>query len=88
MADFKNKPFLSTTEAAEILGISRVGVFKRIKRGQLPAKKIGRNYIIQLKDLLGQAGGTLLDTQRQEIKQAIEQAMREYRDVFEMLGKE
>ena len=38
------KEFYSTTEAALLLGISRVAVLKRIKKGTLPATRIGRNY--------------------------------------------
>ncbi|MBU0578287.1 helix-turn-helix domain-containing protein [Patescibacteria group bacterium] len=38
--------FISTAEAAKILGISRVSVFNKIKSGDIKAVKVGRNYII------------------------------------------
>lgn len=41
-----NEQFLSTKEAAKLLGISPVAVFKRIKSGSIPAIKVGRNYVI------------------------------------------
>ena len=46
------KNFFSTTEAAKIVGISRIAIFKKIKNGSLPATQVGRNFIIDKKDLL------------------------------------
>ena len=42
---------VGTTEAARILGISRIAVFKKIQKGQLEATKIGRNYVIDRRNL-------------------------------------
>ena len=39
------KKYLTVKELADLLGISRVAVFKKIKNGQICAEKIGRNYI-------------------------------------------
>ena len=44
--------YLSVIEAASILGISRIAVFKRIKSGQLPAKRVGRHYVIAKDDVV------------------------------------
>ena len=44
------KDFYTTKELAEILGISRVAVFKKIKNGTIKAQKIGRNFVIFKKD--------------------------------------
>jgi excisionase family DNA binding protein len=41
----------STTQVAKIMGVSRIAVFRKIKTGRLPAKKIGRNYIVAKTDL-------------------------------------
>lgn len=45
------KKLLSTSQVAEILGISRIAVHKRIKAGKLKATKVGRNYVINDSDL-------------------------------------
>ena len=37
------KKYLSTTEVAKLLEVSRVTVFNRIKSGEIKAEKIGRN---------------------------------------------
>ncbi len=44
MAD--KKEFLSVPEAAVLMGISRIAVFKKVKKGQLAAIRIGRNWAV------------------------------------------
>lgn len=44
--------YYSTTQVAKILGISRIAVFKNIKSGKIRAQKVGRNYIINVDDLI------------------------------------
>ena len=41
-----DREFYSIPEAAAILGISRIAVFKRVKKGQLPALRFGRNWAV------------------------------------------
>lgn len=43
---------LTTRQAARILGLSRSRVKQLIQAGQLPATKHGRDYMINLDDLL------------------------------------
>ena len=40
------KQFLSLPEAAARMGISRIAVFKKVKKGQLAAIRIGRNWAV------------------------------------------
>jgi len=42
---------LSTTEAAERLGVTSIRVRAMIRDGKLPAQKIGRDYVIKESDL-------------------------------------
>ncbi len=42
--------FISTSDCAARKGVSRQAVIDAIKRGVLPARKIGPNYIIRLVD--------------------------------------
>lgn len=52
MTEDNDEPeYISVTEAAERLDISRSGVLKHITRGNLPAQKIGNQYIIKTTDL-------------------------------------
>lgn len=43
--------YITTTQAAEKLGITRWAVIALIKRGSLPAEKFAGSWIIQEKDL-------------------------------------
>ncbi|PIU15210.1 hypothetical protein COT20_02005 [bacterium (Candidatus Gribaldobacteria) CG08_land_8_20_14_0_20_39_15] len=45
------KEFYTTKELADLLGISRVAVFNRIKNGDIKAQKMGRNFVIFKKDI-------------------------------------
>jgi excisionase family DNA binding protein len=45
------KDFYTIRELAELLRISKVAVFKRVKRGSIKGQKMGRDFIIFKKDL-------------------------------------
>ncbi|OGN01503.1 MAG: hypothetical protein A2651_03610 [Candidatus Yanofskybacteria bacterium RIFCSPHIGHO2_01_FULL_42_12] len=80
--------YLSTSEAAKILGISRVAVFKKIKNGRIKAKKIGRNFIIAEKAILGLSGNFLTSQKKSEIDRAIDRTVKEYGETLKLLGQE
>ncbi|OGL87285.1 hypothetical protein A3I40_03875 [Candidatus Uhrbacteria bacterium RIFCSPLOWO2_02_FULL_48_12] len=80
--------FVSTSEAAKILGISRVAVFNKIKSGKIEAIKVGRNFVIRKGDVLKAAGELLTSGQKRGIDKAIERAATQYGEVFKRLGKE
>lgn len=48
--------YISIPEYAQILGISRIAVYQRVKKGIIPAKKIGRNYAILLEQMVDSMG--------------------------------
>lgn len=43
---------LTTTDVAARLGVSRFRVWQLIKAGRLPARKFGRDYLIEEADLV------------------------------------
>jgi len=47
-----SEKYFSTAEVAQMLGISRIAVFKKIKSGKLAAMKVGRGFVIEKKDFL------------------------------------
>lgn len=76
--------FLTTSEAAKLLGLSRIAVFKRIKAGTLPAKKIGRNYLIKCEDL--QVPSSPLSEERKEaINVSIDKVIEDYGETLRLL---
>jgi len=80
--------FVSTPEAAKILGVSRIAVFNKIKLGKMPAIKVGRNFVIRKSDVLKAAGELLTSGQKRGIDKAIKRATKQYSEVFKRLGKE
>lgn len=47
----QNKNFYTTNELAELLKISRISVFKRVRQGSIKGYKMGRNFVIFKKDI-------------------------------------
>ncbi|MFC1687097.1 helix-turn-helix domain-containing protein [Patescibacteria group bacterium] len=80
------KEYISTIEAATILGISRVAVFKKIKKGDLKAKKVGRNYVIDREAVLAHQGVKLDERAKVEIGRAVDKTVKEYGETLKMLG--
>ena len=84
----QDKEFLSTTELAKLLGISRVAVFQKIKKGEIKATKVGRNFIINKRDLGDIFGKVLSPTKKKEIDKAVIKTVREYGETLKLLGNE
>jgi len=82
------KQLLSTTEAAEILGVSRVAIFKKIKSGAIKARKIGRNFVIDKKELPAILGEVLSEEKKRNIEKAVKKTVKEYGETLKLLGKE
>jgi len=78
--------YISTSDLAKKLGVSRVTIFKRIKSGKYEAEKIGRNYVIdidsvpELREMSAQSQKT--------IEKAVEKTIKEYGEALKLLGKE
>lgn len=82
------KKYYSTGEIAQILQISRVAVFKRIKTGKIKADKVGRNYIVSYEHLLEALGNSIGKEKKQKIDAVVDKATKEYEVLFKLLGKE
>ncbi|NOY86105.1 MAG: helix-turn-helix domain-containing protein [Deltaproteobacteria bacterium] len=81
------KRLIGTSEAAKIMGISRVAVFKKIKKGEIVASKVGRNYVIDRRDL-GDIYQDITPAAKIKIDKAVNRTVQEYGDVLKRLGKE
>ncbi len=60
------KELFSTAQAANILSMSRITVFKHIKAGKLYAIRVGRSYIIEKEDLMEFLGVSLKKGERRD----------------------
>ena len=83
-----DKKYLTTAELAKLLGISRIAIFKKIKAGKIKAKKIGRNFVIDRKNLGGILDESLTKRKKSEIDESVRKTIREYGETLKLLGKE
>lgn len=79
--------YLSTIEAAGVMGVSRIAVFKQIKSGKLRAEKVGRNYIIDRNDLAG-IFKHITPGEKKRVSAAVKKVVKQYGPALKKLGKE
>jgi excisionase family DNA binding protein len=88
----KKAIYVSIAELAATLGISRVAVYKRIKKGQIPAERIGNMYAVSIESVheLVDRGDVkiLTEEKKEEIKDAVQKVVKEYGETLKLLGKE
>ena len=80
--------YFSIPDVALLLGMSRVAVYKKVKRREIRAIKLGRTYGISsvyVGQLLGKNVGQV---RRKQIDRAVKRVVREYGELLRMLGKE
>ena len=83
----KNK-YITIPQLAKILGISRIAVYKKVKKGQIKAVKIGRSYAIPQKYITNILGKELNEKDKKEIDAAVKKTVKEYGELLKLLGKE
>ncbi len=84
----KDKEYISIAQLAEILGLSRISVYKKVKKGEIEAVRIGRSYAVPKKYIANILGKALREKDRKEIDKAVEKTVREYGEVLKLLGRE
>lgn len=84
----ENKEFLSVKQLADLLGISRVAVFYKIKSGMIKAEKVGKTYIIPRTQLKGGSLAGQDEKLKKEIDKGVKKVVAEYGETLKMLGKE
>ena len=82
------KEYISIKELAKILGISRIAVYKKVKKGQIKAIRIGRSFAIPKKELVDTVGRPLKEKEKKEIDEAVKKTVKEYGEVLKLLGRE
>ena len=86
--NIESDKYLTTSQLAEILGISRVAVHKKIKSGEIKAEKIGNIYIIPKSYISEIFGRTVSPHRKKIITKAVKKAVKEYGEVLVRLGNE
>jgi excisionase family DNA binding protein len=73
---------------AKLLGVSRITVYKRVKRGDIPARKIGKMYVITDRTVMDLLGKGVSSRTRQQIETAVRKTVSDYGDLLKRLGSE
>ena len=86
------KEYLSITEVAKLLGLSRTAIHNKVKSGEIKATRIGNAYAVpesEVKRLVGDiVGHPLSDKEKRKIDEIVQKTVKEYGEVLKMLGKE
>ncbi len=80
--------YITIPELAKLLGVSRIAIYNRVKKGQIPAKKIGRTYVITDETVAEILGKEVTAKEKKLIDAAVDRTVREYGEVLKLLGKE
>ena len=80
--------YITIPELAKLLGVSRIAVYNRVKKGQIPATKIGRTYVITDQTVADILGRKVTNQGKKAIDDAVDRTVREYGEVLKLLGKE
>ena len=84
---YKEKDLISVAQAAELMGISRMHVIRKIKKGEIEAIKVGRAYVID-RNQLGGIFRRISDSERGQVRKAVKKVLHEYGDAIKKLGTE
>lgn len=84
----EKKEYLTIPQLAELLGISRIAVYKKVKSGQIEAVRIGRIYAIPNKVISNILGKELTPQSKKKIEKAVKKTVDEYGEVLQLLGRE
>jgi len=84
----KSKKYLTIPEVAKLLGVSRIAIYNKVKKGKIKATKIGRNYAISKKYIYNILKDSLDETKKKEITDAVKRTVDEYGEVLKLLGRE
>jgi len=84
----KKTEYISIPQLAEIMGISRIAVYRKVRKGQIKAIRIGRNFAIPYKYVLDILGKTPGPAGKKQIDAAVSKTIKEYGQTLRMLAKE
>lgn len=82
------KEYLTVKELADLLHISRIAVFNKIKNGLIKAEKVGKTYVISRASLRGILGDKLDEKSKRGIERGVSRVIKEYGETLKRLGKE
>jgi len=83
---FKEK-YITIPQLAKLLGLSRIEVYRKVKKGQIPAIRVGRVYVISDRDIAYILGEKISRKSKRQVKAAVRKTVQEYGEVLKRLCK-
>jgi excisionase family DNA binding protein len=83
-----NEKYITIPELAKLLGVSRIAIYNRVKKGQIPATKVGRTYVITDQTITSVLGKKTTRKGKKRIDAAVRKTVREYGQVLKQLSRE
>lgn len=83
-----HEKYITIPELAKLLGVSRIAIYKRVKKGEIPATKIGRTYVITDQTIANIIGKEVTSKGKERIDAAVRRTVREYGSVLKQLAQE
>jgi excisionase family DNA binding protein len=80
--------YITIPQLAKLLGVSRIAIYKRVKKGEIPATKIGRMYVITDRTINEILTENLTPARKRQIEAAVKKTVQDYGDVLRQLGSE
>ena len=87
MTKLNKKTHYTVKEIADILGISRIAVFNKIKNKQIRASLVGKTYIVDAYELRGILANELDNRQKEKIEESVARFVKEYGPTLKLLGQ-
>ena len=84
----KKEKYLTIPQLAKIMGVTRIAIYKKVKKGEIKSIRIGRNFAIPIKEAENISGKTLSEEDKKIIDKAVNKTISEYGDVLKKLGRE
>ena len=88
MTQPKENKYLTIPELAKIFGLSRIAVYNKVRKGEIPAERVGRNFAIPRSFLKSIEKKTISKSDKAVIDRAVARTVREYGETLKLLGKE
>jgi excisionase family DNA binding protein len=83
-----NQQYITIPQLAKLLGLSRIEVYRKVRKGQIKAEKIGHMYVIKDKDVTHILGKKPSAKDKGQIEKAVKMAVEEYVEVLRKLGEQ
>ena len=84
----KKQEYLTIPQMAKMLGISRIAVYRKVKKGQIKAERIGRSFAIRRDTIGARRDKAIIARDKRRIDAAVRKAFKEYGETFRLLGRE